>query len=146
MNFVKKIIGLFWHKLMPWQQFIKFSAVGALNTAVDFGVYFTLTRLIFLFQQNYLLANALAFLAAVTNSYFLNKYWTFAFNERGSFWKQYGLFFITSLFTLTVLEIILYYLIERLDIYDLFAKVLLIIISVVLNFFFSKFIVFKKAL
>lgn len=59
-------------------QFIKFLCVGLLNTGVDFGI---LNLLMFLTGITsgigYSLFKAISFVAAVTNSYFFNKRWTF---------------------------------------------------------------------
>lgn len=60
--------------------FVKFSLVGAFNTAVDFAV---LNVLIFLFGTGghgelYVVFKTVSFLAAVVNSYYLNKTWVFA--------------------------------------------------------------------
>ncbi len=61
------------------KQIIKFVFVGGINTAVDLAV---LNVLIYLFgtgeNNMYFTAfKALSFIAAVINSYFLNKYWVF---------------------------------------------------------------------
>jgi putative flippase GtrA len=58
----------------PGAEFLRFGLVGLINTAVDMGVFILAYRG---FQLDPLLANALAFLVAVTNSYLLNHFWTF---------------------------------------------------------------------
>lgn len=55
-------------------EFIRFGLVGVVNTAVDFAVFVLLYRWLGL---DPLLANGMAFLLAVTNSYLLNHHWTF---------------------------------------------------------------------
>ena len=57
-------------------QFIKFVAVGLLNTAIDWIVFFLL-QLINFFSLYSPLAKAISFLIAAVNSFFLNSYWTF---------------------------------------------------------------------
>lgn len=66
-------------KIIPvLYQFAKFSAVGTLNSFIDFGV---LNFLIFLtniaFGWWYTIFKAISFVCATTNSYFWNRYWTF---------------------------------------------------------------------
>ena len=62
------------------KEFIKFICVGVLNTALDFAV---LNALLFIFGAGenaslYVIFKSISFLAAVTNSFFFNKYWVFA--------------------------------------------------------------------
>jgi putative flippase GtrA len=78
--------------------FIRFGLVGVTNTAVDFAIFFTLYAI---FEWNVVTANVLAFLAAVTNSYLLNKHWAFAQNKTGTpVVKEFLLFLTASLFSL----------------------------------------------
>ena len=124
-------------------QFVKFSLVGILNTFLDFSIYIFLTRLIPWFGINYLFANGLSFIVAATNSFFLNKYWTFGNASKNQMFFQYAKFFLVSLFTLIIVELFLYLLVNYLGFYDLFAKILVLIISVVSNFFLNKTLVFR---
>jgi putative flippase GtrA len=105
---------------------------------VDFCVYFFLTRL---FGINYLLANALAFLSAATNSYFLNKFFTFRINLSAN-WQQYLRFIFFNLVTLAVIEFLMYVGVAHLFVADWQIKIFLALLSGVLNFSFSKFLVF----
>jgi len=78
-------------------QFIKFLCVGLINTGVDFGV---LNLLMFLFGITkgigYSFFKAISFIVAVTNSYFLNKRWTF--RKGGKMEKEeFAKFIIVSL-------------------------------------------------
>ena len=73
--FIAYLIGKF---IPVIYQFAKFAAVGTLNTFIDFGV---LNLEIFLFNASsgilYSVFKGISFLAATTNSFFWNKYWTF---------------------------------------------------------------------
>jgi putative flippase GtrA len=59
-------------------QLCKFSAVGCINTFIDWAVYFTILRLFpgesILF---YSVAKGFSYLCGIVNSFFLNRYWTF---------------------------------------------------------------------
>lgn len=127
------------------KQFFQFSFVGGFNAIVDFTLYFSLTRGVGWFKENYLVANAIAFLAAVTCSFFLNNYWTF--KERsvkpspGIYLKYIGL----SLLTLAVVEFLLYQLVNNFGVYDLFAKIVILLISAIINFNLSRLWIFKKS-
>jgi len=78
-------------------QIIKFSLVGVVNTAIDLGVLNILmfasgiTSGIF-----YSIFKAISFTAAVINSYFMNKYWTFG-AKKGEIEKEFSQFFLISI-------------------------------------------------
>jgi len=54
-------------------KFIKFNAVGLVNTAVDFAVY----ELLILLGLHYVPAQIISYLCGMANSYLLNSRWTF---------------------------------------------------------------------
>lgn len=62
-------------------QFLKFAVVGVINTAVDWLVFYLL--IYFIIPDERLLAKAISFAVAVTNSFVLNSIWTF----RDEFYK-----------------------------------------------------------
>lgn len=78
-------------------QAIKFILVGILNTLIDLGV---LNLLIFASGIStgfaYSAFKGISFTAAVTNSYFLNKFWTFKSRGAGAAKKEFAQFFIVS--------------------------------------------------
>lgn len=80
--FLASLLARFWRATY---QLGKFAAVGVLNSFVDLGV---LNALIFLTGQSagwlYGLFKTVSFLAAVTNSYFWNKHWTFESKSRST--------------------------------------------------------------
>ncbi|MHB0865635.1 MAG: GtrA family protein [Minisyncoccota bacterium] len=77
--------------------FLKFLGVGVLNTAFDFAV---LNVLVFFFGTGshgelFLFFKSISFLAAVTNSYFMNKWWVFNHREKAGV-KEPVIFFVVS--------------------------------------------------
>lgn len=76
MNFLKKWVRMMW-------QAGKFIVVGGLNTFLDFAVLNSLIIATGTSSGKTLLVfKALAFIVAVVNSYFWNKYWTFEFKQK----------------------------------------------------------------
>ena len=134
---------LFFH-FPTLKQFFKFSFVGGFNSIVDFSVYFFLTRGLDWFGRNYLIANALAFIGAITCSFFLNNHWTFKDRRVKPELPVYLRYVGLSLFTLAIIEVILYYLISNLGVFDLFAKLGTLVISAILNFSLARLWIFKK--
>src|SRR3972149_8476407 len=78
------------------KQFIKFVIVGSVNTAIDFFIYFSLTRGADFFERHLLSANIIAFSIAATNSFFWNKKWTFR-DQGKNYHVQYSKFLIVSI-------------------------------------------------
>lgn len=149
-------------------QFIKFGLVGALNTAVDFGVLNILIWISGIAAGiGFSIFKTISFLAAVINSYVLNKYWTFGDRSRGTV-RQAGEFIAVSLIGLVInvgAASLIVNGVEPIDSLINLAGSLLslggismseaqiwanigtlsaIIISLVWNFFGYKFLVFKK--
>ncbi|MFA6304877.1 MAG: GtrA family protein [Patescibacteria group bacterium] len=126
------------------KQFAKFAMVGAVNAIIDFLVYYFLTRSFAWFNLHYLTANALAFSAAVTSSFFLNNRFTFYSPENRANAHSYFKFFAFNLLTLLIVEACFYFLVGYLGVYDIVAKYLLLVLSGISNFTFSRIWVFKK--
>lgn len=63
-------------------QFGKFAAVGASNTAIDFGVLNLLLTPLGLATGNFALAKFLSGMIATLNSFFWNKFWSFDKKEK----------------------------------------------------------------
>ncbi|MBM3486055.1 MAG: GtrA family protein [Alphaproteobacteria bacterium] len=61
-------------------QMVRFAIVGVINTAIDFAIF---SALHFGVGFGIVAANVLAFLVAVTNSFIMNRAWTFA-GRKGS--------------------------------------------------------------
>ena len=108
-------------RVFVWQG-IKFILVGILNTAIDFGALNLLILLTGITGGWAIVPlNTISFLCAATNSYFLNKFWTF--KVRGGL--VYPLFGLSPKIWVNLI------------------KVLATAVSVTWNFVGSKFIVFK---
>lgn len=76
------IASLIGKKILVIFQAAKFFLVGTLNTFIDLGVLNFFIWISGIFKGPfYALFKAISFLAAVTNSYFWNKYWTFEKKE-----------------------------------------------------------------
>jgi putative flippase GtrA len=95
-------------------QFLRFGAVGIVNTLIDFGVL----NLLVLFLASpvgwgLLLCNAVAFCCANLNSYVGNKYWTFSDDRRATL-GQYASFLWVSLIGLALNSLLLWCLVDLL--------------------------------
>jgi putative flippase GtrA len=122
-------------------QFVKFSIVGVLNTLINLLVIYIFTEF---FGIYYLISAVLAFIVAVTNSFILNKIWTFQENFRKNLHLKSIKFFIVSIISLIFNLFILYISVEYLKIWYIFAQIIAIIFNLIINFFGNKLWTFKK--
>lgn len=127
-----------------WQrQFVKFCVVGVLNTAVDFGMYYVLSRGYLGFHFHYLIANVIAFLVAVTNSFALNKRWTFGSrNEKNAL--QFTKFVSVNLVSLAMYEALLALFVEFGGFADIAGKALGYGLVLMWNFSAYKYWTFRE--
>src|SRR3972149_1639570 len=103
--------------MKTFKQFIKFSMIGVVNTAVDFCVYVLLARIAGMY---FLVANFFAVLIAMTLSFFLNRRWTFR-NTDPRIKRQYLKFVMVNIGYLMLNNGIVYVLVAIFDVYDLYA-------------------------
>lgn len=123
------------------KQFIKFCLVGILNTLINLIIFFILTNI---FHIYYLISAVFAFLAAVTNSFILNKTWTFKEKISQNTYNKYAKFFLVSIIALVINLLILYVLVEFFNVYNMFAQLIGIASNILINFFGNKLWTFKN--
>jgi putative flippase GtrA len=129
------------------RQFLTFAVIGIMNTVIDFGLYYLLTRHTAFFDyrtpQRYL-ANAISFLIATSFSFWINRSWTF----RRTGWptlSELFRFYATTLGGLCVNSTILFFFSGIVGIEDLVAKIFSTVFNTVWNFIFKKLWVFVPA-
>jgi putative flippase GtrA len=128
-----------WHERALALKAISFALVGVVNTAIDFSIFWTTARYL---GWPLVPANMLAWLVAVTFSYMMNSFITFGPESgRTLRWRDYATFaasgvagMVSSTATLFALSYVLPVLV---------AKLLSILVSFVVNFSLSHFVVFK---
>lgn len=80
------------------KQFVKFGIVGGINFVIDWGILNLLSWILDIHNGWQVIPlNTVAFLAAVTNSFFFNKYWTFRKQGKDQQAQEMGKFFLVSL-------------------------------------------------
>jgi putative flippase GtrA len=125
-------------------QFVKFALIGVVNTAIDFGIYYMLTRHTALFDVSTwhkYIANIISFCIATTFSFFANRVWTFGRKDKATVGEA-ARFYSTTLSGLVLNSLLLLLLVRVLGIYDLIAKVFSTFVTIFWNFFLKRFWVF----
>ncbi|AIQ27399.1 hypothetical protein P40081_03670 [Paenibacillus sp. FSL P4-0081] len=119
-------------------QFLKFNAVGLLNTLIDFAV-FTLLHSLGMINTP---AQIISYSAGTANSFFWNKKVTFRDRDRGNkegFDRmQLIRFIVLNLLVLGISVLLIHILTDSLGIQVLVAKVLVTFVTVIINFFGSR--------
>ncbi len=136
---------------------VKYLVFGVMTTVVNFIVYFAVTAV--LGDDMYLVANVVAWVAAVAFAYVTNKLWVFESRswKKDVLLKELGAFVSARLFSLGVEELGLFVAIDlmRFDSWaldvagfsiggDMLAKLFMQFLVIVLNYIFSKLVIFKK--
>ncbi len=115
---------------------------GVLTTAVSWGSFYLLC---YPLGWNELVANILSWIAAVLFAFLTNRTWVFSeLRAEDGFFREMLLFFGARLSTLAAEELILYIFVTRLSLSAMIVKMLGNIVVLVLNYFLSKCVVFRK--
>lgn len=123
-------------------QFIQFGLVGVSNTAISYGTYALLVYL----GVPYILANVIAFVVSVLNSFFWNNRFVFKkdSNESRSTIKTLIKTFISYGMTGLILSnVLLILLVEKFGMSKYIAPLIILIITIPLNFLLNKFWAFR---
>jgi putative flippase GtrA len=138
-----------WHERAIVLKAASFGAIGVLNTAIDFGVFWTAVQK---FAVAIIPANVLAWLVAVSASYVMNSFITFARESgRELSWRAYLTFaasgiagLIANTATLVVALSFMPLLMADADYQLAASKGIAILVSFLVNFSLSHFVVFRK--
>lgn len=125
-----------------WEIFI-YLFFGGLTTVVNFIAYFICVDLL---QINYLIANAVAWLASVIFAFVTNKRWVFhsSVSSKIELLIEFCKFIFYRVVSFGLDMSAMYVMISILSINDFWAKLVTQILVVVANYFFSKFFIFQK--
>ncbi len=121
-----------------YKSFSKFTVVGAINTVIDFGIFFILHDI---FAVMFVVAHISAFFVALANSFYFNAIWTFKNLKKDQLIRQITSFVIIGLIGLLLSTLTIYFANQFMWVY--FAKVLAMGVSFVWNYVGSWLFVFK---
>ncbi|HXZ21177.1 MAG TPA: GtrA family protein [Pseudolabrys sp.] len=129
-----------WHERAIALKAISFALVGVINTAVDFSVFLITAAHL---HWPLVPANVIAWLVAVTFSYMMNSFTTFAPESgRTLRWRDYAAFAASGIAGMVSSTAALFALSYLLPV--LLAKAISILVSFAVNFSLSHFIVFRS--
>lgn len=132
------IINTLIKKALTHREF-RFLLVGLLNTMVGYGSY----SLFIVINIPYLIANTLATIIGITNSYLWNRFYTFKSKEKA--FKEVLRFLSVYLISYLLSMLFLYAVVEQLKVNVYLAGILNIIITTLISWFGHKNYSFKKS-
>lgn len=140
----REMMGLYWGELglVTNKEVLKFMAVGVLNTTLDIGAYYMLTRTTGFFADHLVIAKFCSFLVGTVSSLLLNRSWTFGLTSRLSMAEVVRFYTATSV-ALAINVASMNFLI-KMGVYDLVALLFTTGITLSFNFILSKFWIFRK--
>lgn len=121
------------------RELILYVVFGFFTFVVNFVTYFIFVGL----GLNYLIANALAWFFSVLFAYITNRKWVFE-SKSPDVLKEMSLFFGGRIFSGVVDTALMYLFIDVLVLGDFISKTVVQIIVIILNYVFSKLIVFTE--
>jgi putative flippase GtrA len=139
LNLIRRLWA--WRERRVVRQFIKFCVVGGINTVLDFGLYYLMTRHVAYFAGHYVLATSLSFGVAVISSFCLNTFWTFSAGGAG--WhKRAPQFFAVALIGMGFNDLIMYMVVAAGG-HDMVGKVSAVALVTAWNFLAHRYWTFK---
>ena len=118
-------------------QFLNFCVVGLSNTVISLAVYY----IILYFGAHYVIASILSFIISVLNAYYWN--YKYVFNTKSDILKSLIKTYTSYGFSYVLSTTLLIILVEYYNISELLAPILVLVITVPLNFILNKFWAFK---
>lgn len=129
--------------LSKYKEIIAYLFFGVLTTIVNIVVYFVCTSVLGL---NYLVANAISWVVSVAFAYVTNRTWVFQSKVKGfsAIVREMTAFVGCRLLSGAMDMVIMFVSVDVIGIPDSVAKFITQVAVVVLNYLFSKLIIFRK--
>ncbi|MBR4178179.1 MAG: GtrA family protein [Bacilli bacterium] len=128
-----------------YEEIINYLIIGGLTTAVSLAVYYGLTLTVF-DPNNALqlqITNIISWIASVAFAYFTNRKYVFKQKNKANI-KEATSFCASRVSTLLIDMLLMFIFVTKLHFNDKIMKLIVQVIVIVLNYIFSKFLVFKK--
>lgn len=133
-------IRLYYEK---YKDIVLYLFFGVLTTLVNYAAYFACARL--LPVQTTTIPTAIAWIVSVLFAYATNRKWVFESNTQGTAAAKEFTAFVGARLASGAMDVgIMYLAVDLLGYSDLIMKLLSNVIVVIVNYFLSKFFIFKK--
>lgn len=131
--------------IKKYEEIIRYLIVGVLTTIVSLGTYYLFTSTVLnpKVQIELQIANILAWIFSVTFAYFTNRKYVFMKKDKASI-KEATSFYTSRISTLLLDMLFMFIFVSILKFPDKIIKIIVQFIIVILNYIFSKLLVFKN--
>lgn len=131
--------------LKKYKEIIMYGIFGGLTTVVNIVAYFILTKICGI---DYMISNGIAWFLSVVFAYVTNKIFVFESKtlEIRAVFREVCSFFGARILSLGIDMAIMYISISVIGIDDVIAKIIANIVVILINYFLSKYWIFKKDL
>lgn len=121
-----------------FRHLVLYGIIGSCSSGLDFCIYTLLVRVLGI---HYLLANCVSVLAGIVTSFTLNRSFNFKVKDHAK--RRFAIFLTVGLCGMLLSNLILYVLIDVLEVNELFSKLMSIACVVFLQFLANKYITFS---
>ena len=119
-----------------FSQFIRFCAVGVINTTVNYTIYLSLLS----FHVYYLLAGIVGYLISAVVGFTINRLWTFKIKVPHFYMFLY---LLVNVFSMSVSILVQWFVVEKIHVKEEYSLFFAIIVTTFINYFLIKKLVFK---
>jgi len=124
---------------VKYREQLAYLVVGVCTTLINYAVYAVLTEGI---RLHYIASNVIGWIAAVAFSYFANGKWVYRSTARRG-WREAGEFVCSRLFSLGLETLLLFLLVDLMQMDQLIAKLAVAVLVVAVNYL-TGLLVFKR--
>lgn len=130
-----------WNLFLKYREAITYLFFGGLTTVINIAVYYICAAV----GMSTAIANAIAWILSVLFAYITNRIWVFRSHSSGkALMKEFGSFVACRVATGVLDEIIMIVGVDVLGIWGLGVKVFANILVIILNYIFSKLLIFRR--
>lgn len=128
-----------WNLILKYREAVTYLFFGGLTTVINIAVYYICAAV----GMSTAIANAIAWILSVLFAYITNRIWVFRSHSSGkALMKEFGSFVACRVATGVLDEIIMIVGVDVLGIWGLGVKVFANILVIILNYVFSKLLIF----
>lgn len=126
-----------------YKEILLYLFFGVLTTIVSLSTYYFFSEIL---EIHYLISNVFSWIFAVLFAYITNRLWVFKIknNDIKSILKEMFAFINCRLLSGAIDMVVMFLLVDILIVNSMYAKLITQIIVVILNYIFSKLVVFKN--